>query len=143
MIAPPDVLDTERLQHAAQMPMSLDGRRFYHPGIIATYSVLSLPVGMYLYGLNVARRGSRVMGRTMTIVAGLVLLGMFVNAAAGGPPLRTGALGIFVGIAMIRLESSTYRYAVAHGGTRARWWPPLLWVIGIGVLLALVVPLLI
>lgn len=67
----------------AAPPQELQGRRFYPPGVIAAYCILSLPVGLCLYGLNIARRGGRVMGYSMAGTAVLTFWGMFAAGAMG------------------------------------------------------------
>ena len=68
----------------------LQGRGFYRPGVIATYCVFSLPVGLYLYGLNIARRGGRIMGYLLSGISGLLFVGMLAAGAVGA---RVSGLG--------------------------------------------------
>jgi hypothetical protein len=113
-------------------PQELQGRRFYSPEVIAAYCILlSLPVGLYLYGLNIARRGDRVMGYSMAGISVITFVGgMFAVDAMGATMSPYRFLGIFVAIGLLNMEDAPYRAALLRGGTRARWWPPLLWVIG-------------
>jgi hypothetical protein len=107
----------------------LQGRRFYRPGVIATYCVLNLAVGLALYGLNVAHRGSRFMGYLLASASGAALVGMLAVAAIGKPVAGFGVLGLFIGLGLFKQESGPYRLALSRGGVDARWWPPLLWVV--------------
>lgn len=108
----------------------LAGRRFYSAGVIGGYCVLSLPVGLYLYGLNVARRGSRVMGYALTGASGLAFLAMLAATVTGTRASGFGLFGIFTGLTLLNMEHRPYRRSLARGGTPAKWWPPLLWTMG-------------
>ena len=133
-----DMKDASNLKQKPVAPQDLQGRFFYRPGVVATYCVLSLPVGLYLYGLNVARRGGRVMGYAMAGVSGAVLVGMLVAGAIGARVPGVGILGILVGIGLLNMEDRPYRVALSRGGLTARWWPPLLYVLGSGLLLVMI-----
>jgi hypothetical protein len=114
-------------------PQELQGRRFYPPGVIATYCILSLPVGLCLYGLNIARRGGRVMGYGMAGISVITFGGTFAAGAMGATVSMVSivsTLPIFVAIGLLNMEDPPYRAALSRGGVKARWWPPLLWVIG-------------
>ena len=119
----------------------LKGHHFYRPGVVATYCVLSLPVGLCLYGLNVARRGGRVMGYVLAVVAGVTFLWMLAAAAMGAVGMSGlfGLLGVAAGLGLLKTEGGPYRAALARGGVTARWWPPLLWVIGSILVVVIVV----
>ena len=119
-------------------PRDLEGRRFYRPGVIATYCVLSFPVGLYLYGLNVARRGSRMTGYTLAGMSCVAFLGMLAAGVMGARVSGFGILGIFAGIGLLNMEGRPYRLALSRGGGTARWWPPLLWVLGTILLVVII-----
>lgn len=120
------------------VPRKGGNRRFYPPGVLAAYAVLFLPVGLYLYGLNVIRRGNRLPGCILAGISGVAFLGMLVVAASGASVFTYGILGIFIGIGLFRMESGPYRRAISRGGVAARWWPPLLWVAGSVILVVIV-----
>ena len=133
-------METSNASDVKEMPVrqDLQGRRFYRPGVIATYCVLSLPVGLYLYGINVGRRGGRVMGYVLASTSGVTFLGMLAAGAVGARVSGFGILGIFAAIGLLNMEGRPYRLALSHGGVPARWWPPLLWVLGSIVLVAII-----
>ena len=137
-------METSNSSSAQQtpVPQDLQGHGFYRPGVIATYCVLSLPVGLYLYGVNVARRGGRVMGYVLSGLSGATFLGMLVAGALGARVSGLGILGIFAGIGLLNMEGRPYRLALSRGGVTSRWWPPLLWVIGSILVVTLVVTIL-
>jgi hypothetical protein len=117
---------------------SLQRCYLYSPDTIVAYCVLILPVGLYLYGLNVARRGSRIMGYFMVGLSAIALLGMLTGFALGIRVSTFGAIGIFVGIGLYKMECSRYRLELSRGAVNARWWPPLLWVLGLIVALVII-----
>lgn len=116
----------------AEAGRDLDGRRFYSPGAIAGYCLVSLPVGLGIYGLNAARRGSRVVGFLLagSAVAAFVSL---ILVSAAGDKLDLLTLKIFVAIGLLNVEWRPYHRAIARGGSKARWWPPLAWAIAVYV----------
>lgn len=132
-------------QKEKHLPQSLRGQRFYRPGVIAIYCILmGLPVGIFLYGLNVARRESRVLGYLLVGVAGAAFLASFLQAAVvTAIPLRfqMHILTLFVGLGLFKLEEGAYRLALARGGMPARSWPPLLWVLGSVLTVAIIATL--
>jgi hypothetical protein len=140
-------VETSDASGAKEKPVEQDlaGCRFYRPGVIGTYCVLSLPLGLWLYGLNLARRGSRVMGYSLASICGATLLVMFAASVLDARVSPVGIfpvlLGIVVGIRLFNIEGSLYRLAVSRGGMTARWWPPLLWLLGTMVLVAILATL--
>jgi hypothetical protein len=120
---------------------ALSGVRLYSPGVLAAYFVLgNVPIGMALYGLNVARRGERWIGYVLlaSSLLALVLLGL---AAMTGRNLRGWSLlALVLGLGVWQTERGPYRRALRRGATTARWWPPLLAVLALLVALLLLVP---
>jgi hypothetical protein len=110
------------------MTQSPENRRFYPPGVIGAYCVVFFPVGMLLYAINVRRRGGRALGGVLSGLSAVFAVLVIVYAVNYGRFVEISGLGVFVGIGLIRMEDGPYRQARAHGGLRARWWPPLLWV---------------
>ena len=104
---------------------------FYRPEVIATYCVFSLPVGLCLYGLNVARRGGRLVGYAMAGLSAALLVGIPFSSVLDSSGLSLALPGVFVGIGLLNLEDRPYREALSRGGLTARWWPPLLWAVGL------------
>jgi hypothetical protein len=122
-------------------PERLRGRRFYSPGWIAAYSLLCAPIGLSLYGINVARRGQRVLGGIWIALAGIAVLALVVAASKRERRMETFLVGVVLAIVLFRVEQRPYERALAQGGIRAAWWPPWLCCLGaalaIGVLLTI------
>lgn len=115
------------------------GVRLYRPGVIALYFVLGgLPLGCFLYGLNVARRGDRLFGYALVAVATIAYALLIAAIVTGVGVSGFGILGVFVGLGVMYMEGRPYRNALASGATPARWWPPLLFLAFLFVSLSLV-----
>jgi len=115
--------------------------RLYSPPVLAAYFILgNVPIGMALYGLNVARRRERWLGYVI-LGTSLVALGlMMVSAMAGGNLRGWRLLSLVLGVGMWQVERAPYRRAVASGAVAAPWWPPLLAVLGLTLVFMLIVP---
>lgn len=114
------------------------GTRLYGPEVILAYFVLGgIPLGTVLYGLNCSRRGQRVIGGVLAFLAGVTFLLLLASRMSGygSGTLRSSLLSILIGIGIMQLEVGPYEAAVAKGALPARWWPPLLAVLGIALLL--------
>ncbi len=120
--------DRERHMEEATSSIQQDlaGVRLYTPGVIAMYTVLSLPVGLYVYGLNIYRRGRRLTGGLLGTLGALMFCAMLFAGATGHRISGFGILGIFVALGLFKIEAGRYKSAVARGASAARWWPPLL-----------------
>ena len=120
---------------------TLSGVRLYSPGVLAAYFILgNVPIGMALYGLNVARRGERWIGYTLLGLS-LLTLALLVLAAMGGRSLRGwGLLALVLGLGVWQVERAPYRRALRGGAAPARWWPPLIAVLALLIALVLLVP---
>jgi hypothetical protein len=114
---------------------NLSGVRLYPPGLIAAYTVLfNLPLGLILYGLNIMARGRRSYGKI--VVGSGVLTGIYLLLLMFRPRIPERSRMLFVisllcALSIFKLESGAYERAVATGASRAKWWPPLLIVVGI------------
>ena len=111
----------------------LVGKRLHRPGLLAAYCILAnLPLGFFLYGLNVYRRGNVWMGRTILILSALAIIGMSITLTLGldvkGRGLHVMLLNIVVGIGLMKAERSSYQRAISNGAVPAKWWPPLLFI---------------
>jgi hypothetical protein len=95
------------------------------------YCVLSLPIGLCLYGLNVARRGGRIVGYALAGLSSALLIGTPFSNSPDFAGFSFLLPGVFVGIGLLNLEDRPYRAALSHGGLTARWWPPLIWAVGL------------
>jgi hypothetical protein len=112
----------------------------YKPGVIAAYLALGgLPVGLYLYGLNILRRGQRWMGLLFCALSGAAFVLVAFIAATGHKATGIGILGIVVALCVYLMERKPYNLAIENGATPARWWPPLLWVVGIILIVFLII----
>jgi hypothetical protein len=120
---------------------SLAGVKLYSPGVLAAYFILgNVPIGTALYGLNVARRGDRLIGYVL-LGASLLTLVLLCLAALAGRNLRGwGLLALVMGLGVWRVERGPYRRALQSGAGRARWWPPLIAVFGLLGALVLLLP---
>jgi hypothetical protein len=113
---------------------ALEGARLYKPGVLAAYIVLSgLPVGLLLYGMNLARRGQRSVGGMLWALSGILLALMLVVVAGGGRLSGQGVLSIPIAIWVYVTERKHYELALQRGARPAKWWPPLVLVLGIVV----------
>lgn len=118
----------------------MKGIQLYKPGVVAAYLALGgIPVGLFLYGLNIVRRGQRWLGGTLCTLAGIAFIMIIVSASLGGRRLSGfGILGVLVAIWVYNIERKPYRLALQQGATPAKWWPPLFWVFG-GILIVVFV----
>jgi hypothetical protein len=120
----------------------LSGRRLYQPGLLFVYFVLGgLPLGCFAYGLNLTRRGQRVMGTALWVVASAAFTALVIGAAAGTAVPSMGILSVLVGIGVLQLETKPYKRAVAQGAVPAKWWPPMVGALGIILLVVVLMTL--
>jgi len=115
------------------------GRTLYAPGTIAAYTVLAnIPVGLILYGLNLRARDQRRFGGLVLLLGG-VCFGLFIIVAMSvGLPRLMILIGALAAAHLYRLEKQPFNKAIQEGASRARWWPPALWLLaGITVLVVL------
>lgn len=110
----------------------LSGRTLYSPTVIAVYCVLaSFLVAFVLYGINVYRRGQLWIGRLYIGLSIIVFLGFVISAFSGSAVLNgvPFILSIVIAVGLYKIELKPFEKALAQGAVRAKWWPPLLWVI--------------
>jgi len=107
-----------------------DARSFYSPVAIAVYCIVFLPVGMLLQGRNLLNRGARVMAVFYISTALLLATFITIGAALGGRAPSMWLFGAAAAAFVISTESAPFNREIRKGGRRARWWIPLLWVIG-------------
>ncbi|MFH1700005.1 MAG: hypothetical protein ABIE07_05395 [Candidatus Zixiibacteriota bacterium] len=101
--------------------------RLYNPMVILTYYVLGgLPLGSLLYGINLSRRGNRVMGNILTILFGLTYILILILIAKRINVITLRLLSIFIGINVMKIEWNPYKEAIDKGAIPAKWWHPLL-----------------
>jgi hypothetical protein len=113
----------------------LAGRRQYSPAAIAIWTLLSnAAVGLILYGLNLRARGERRMARVM-LAFGFVSLPLLIVSSMQAEPSRAYLLQIVIALYIYKLERLPFESAIHRGATRARWWPPGLCLIGLGLFL--------
>jgi len=101
--------------------------------VLALYAWLAnLPVAIALLGINLRRRGRLLLGSVAIAVSALSFL-LFAAALVISPgrPPDIRLFGFFGGLLIYGLERAAFVAAVAHGAVRARWWPPLLILLGI------------
>ena len=107
-------------------------RCFYSPGVLASYCIVSnFSVGIFLYSINLARRGYVWRGRLLAILSALFLISLvFRNLFAGSLfELRSQLLiNGLVAATLYGTEKSHFDRAMRNGGKPARWWMPLIWI---------------
>ncbi len=108
---------------------NFEGKRFYHPGVLAAYCILAnIPLAIFLYGINVHRRGDVRIGNVIKIVSALTLCTMTIAAAFDSNlhGMRFLLPGIVIGIGLMKAERAKYDNAISKGARQEKWWPPLL-----------------
>ncbi len=108
----------------------------YPPGVVAGYTLLSWPVGLALYGLNLYRRGARWTGGVLTACAGALFVEMLVDGIISprrpfNVMLLLQLLAIPLAFGVFRIEVDPFRKAFEAGAKAASWWHPLLVIAGI------------
>ncbi len=113
-------------------------RSLYSPTTIFIYSVVGvLGTGVVLYGLNLFRRGQKVVGVIFCTIGALAFLGVCMLVVLGVRGSSSSALLVLVLAAtLFNLEKGPYERAIKNGYGRAKWWPPLVFAV---VAIALVV----
>jgi hypothetical protein len=120
---------------------ALPGVRLYHPGVLAAYFLLgNLPIGMALYALNLARRGDRWIGYVLFFMSATALLALLLAGIAGTDLRPWRLLAVLVGLGVWQIETPAYRNAIRRGATPASWWPPLLAVLALALIVWLLQP---
>lgn len=110
--------------NSGELPVN---KPLYSPSVLAAYCILcSLPVGTFLYSLNLSRRGDRTRGRLFAALSGLLFLLYWLFPSSGW--FARGALNTLAGISLYQCEKPYFENLRRYGGKKARWWPPLLWV---------------
>ena len=105
------------------------GKRFYRPWVLFLYSVLAnFPIAIFLYGINVRRRGNRVAGSALKGVAAVMMAMITIMAITGTSvkAIHWVLIGIAIGIGLMQAEKNDYDKCIAQGALAAKWWPPLL-----------------
>ncbi|MGB8657922.1 MAG: hypothetical protein WCE90_09085 [Candidatus Zixiibacteriota bacterium] len=129
-------------QSTHEIAKDLEGVKLYKPGVIAAYLVLGgLPVGLFLYGLNIARRDQRWLGVFFCTMSAAAFLMLVTVAARGHGALGVAGLGIAAAYSVYRIERRPYDLAIQRGATPAKWWPPLFAVLGTFILIIIAVVL--
>ncbi len=122
------------MDEAIGRPDDLAGVALYSPRVIAVCCFLTLPFGMILYGINVARRGNHTIGYALAssgAVLFLALMAAVVLAETTGRELSPrfgsliGVMDLGVGVGLMYVERRHDAAALRRGATHARWWPPL------------------
>ena len=107
----------------------------HQPNAIAIYMVLGGAIGIYMYGQNLTRRGHTL--KSLCFRGSAVLLFLVVSAAAAADQ-RVGGLGIPLLLLAIwvykKEEDDAYALDVARGALPASWWPPLLVLVSVVIL---------
>jgi hypothetical protein len=113
-------------------------RYFYSPGVLATYCIVSnFSVGIFLYSINLSRRGSVWLGRLLGILSALFLIFLVFRGVVAGGFFEMRSRLLINGLVAANLygtEKPHFDRAMQNGGRPARWWVPLIW---IGILMAI------
>jgi len=109
-------------------------RRFYQPWVLAAYCIIvNIPMAIFLYGINVHRRGNIVVGNLLKYTSAVVLVLFMVFLAISETNVKSNILHTlfrtFVGIGLFKFETPYYKKAIMSGASPAKWWPPLLFVL--------------
>ncbi len=116
----------------SSVEMNVTGKQFYSPATIGAYCILtSFLVGIALYAVNLTRRGEVWMGRLLIGLVAIIGVGLTIAEFLGRNAFGRAfwLLSILVALALVQMEKGPFKRALANGATRAKWWPPLLWVI--------------
>ena len=107
--------------------------RLYSPVALVLYAWLAnLPIAIALLGINLRRRGRLLLGSVAIAVSALSYLLFAAAFVVGhGRPPDIRLFGFLGGLLIFGLERPAFDAAVARGAVRARWWPPLLILLGI------------
>jgi len=128
------MIDGTRPHGEAPGPMA--GRRLHHPLVIAAYTLYAnVPLGMILCGLNLRARGERGFAGIMLSLGGVCAALLVVLTIQGAIPLHIGVLNGLVAAYFFIAERAPYERAIGQGASRARWWPPAIWVLAATLLL--------
>ena len=114
--------------------------RLYSPGAIASFALLAgLGVAMLLLGLNVYRRGGKLLGAGMAVLAALAVVREASLLWLGMGGITTPRLWMAApfAIGVMRLEAPLYQQALTRGAKPASWWPPTLLSLSLLALLVL------
>ena len=106
-------------------------RCFYSPGVLAAYCLVSnFSVGIFLYSINLSRRGYVWRGRLLAILSAsfLICLACRDFLADNFFEYRSRLLiNMLVAIALYGSEKSHFDRAMRNGAKPARWWMPSIW----------------
>jgi len=132
--------------HLSKETDELAGLNLYKPHVIAWYMVIGLPLGLCVYGLNIARHGQQWFGYSVSAFSGLVfiMVAALVHMGTVSAEIYFSNQGFLFGNRSTLLagfvyfmEQRPYKVAISKGATPARWWPPMSWAIGVHLALYL------
>jgi hypothetical protein len=98
--------------------------------VIAVYCVLFIPVGVLILGRNLMNRGIRVVAFVYFAASALLFTSISIAAVLGTRVPLMWIFGAAAAAFVISTESTPYSRELRRGGRKARWWPPLLWILG-------------
>lgn len=102
-------------------------QRFYSPSVLATYSIISnFSVGIFLYSINLSRRGYLWRGRVLAILSMLFLGFLIFQGFFVASTYRLGLLNVLVAAMLYGSEKPHFDRAIRNGSKPARWWLPLI-----------------
>ncbi len=132
--------------HPNKATDELAGLKLYKPHVVAWYMLIGLPLGLCVYGLNIARRGQQWFGYSVSAFSGLIYIMVAALVHMGmvshqiylvKQGLLFGTLSVLLAGFVHFMEQRPYRVAVNKGATPAWRWPPMSWAIGVHLALYL------
>jgi len=104
----------------------------YSPRLLAICSVVAnAPLAIFLYGINITRRGSKTAGIILKTISALAIVFMTIASAfeTRMKSVHFMLFGIAVGMTLFNIEKPHYKKAISQGAMPAPWWPPFLFAV--------------
>lgn len=113
-------------------PGRISGCRLYSPKVLVAYCILGqFPAGVFLYGINLFRRGFRWRGKLLCILSASLLIASIGQGMLAGETFEYRSnlsLDELVAVHLYGIEKFRFEGEMRRGGKPARWWMPSLWI---------------